>query len=455
MGYSNTIGGFSRAAHLIRKIRVENDRAGIKTLFLHAGDMLTGTPFSIAFRGEMGVDLFNRMQLNAMTVGNHEFDYGKEHLLTYIAPKAAFPLLSANITDDSGKPVFPKSWIDDTIPQQRVVVFGLTTSDTPITTHPSNVKGLQFSPTNFVAREFLEGVRPKDFVVALTHQGIKADEDLARLCPKIDLVIGGHSHTAIHRIVQVGNTWIAQAGAYSKYVGRIDLEIEDGIIKSARNELILLDETIPEDREIGDLVSNYKNKLETRFNEVIGRTEVLLAGGRAAVRSDETTNLGRLVAFLTANAANADIGLVNGGSIRSSIQPGRITLGDVYTSLPFNNKVVGMIVNGADLEKILDYSMNLSPGSGGKLQVWGLETAEQSGLVKILSVQGKVFDPGKPYRIAINDFMSAGGDGYSFLKEMGRENVDYGYVVTDLLAQYIKDNKLITDRLLKNMYVTR
>jgi len=446
------IGGFARAATLIRRISSENKSQGRETLVLLAGDLLTGTPFSMVWKGEEGVRLLNRMTLTAMTVGNHEFAHGRENLRQRLKPQMNFPLLSGNIVDERGKRPFDailvKSYPEaDT----RVVVLGLTTDQTPLTTHPANVVGLRFRDPVQTAKELLSQTRGGDLVVALTHLGVKEDKDLATSCPRINVIVGGHSHTALFQPLKVGDTLVVQAGAYMKFLGRLDFDFAAGRIVKYSGELIPLTEKIPEDQEISALIDEYRSKLDARLGEVIGRADIFLDGTRSSVRSDRPSNLAKLIGYTMVRTVNAQIALLNGGAIRSSILEGDITLTDVYTALPFADRLVKMDLKGKDLLAVLQRSADLPEGSGGKLQTYGVTYDIADGKVRITRVGNAEFRPEETYCISTNDFLAEGGDGYDVLKQKASNIFDSPILITDMLIDLIKEKKRIDQTVTKSL----
>jgi 2',3'-cyclic-nucleotide 2'-phosphodiesterase (5'-nucleotidase family) len=446
------IGGFARAATLIRRISSENQAQGRETLVLLAGDLLTGTPFSMVWKGEVGVRLLDRMALTAMTVGNHEFDHGTQNVVRHLKPLMNFPLLSANIIDERGERLFDASLVKDYASSNtRVFIFGLTTVDTPITTHPGNVVGLRFLDPIKTAKELLSQSRKGDLVVALTHLGVEEDKRLAASCPRINVIVGGHSHTALFQPLRVGDTLIVQAGAYTQYLGRLDLEFSDGRIEKYSGELIPLTEGTPGDPEISAIVDEYKAKLDARFSEVIGRTDIFLDGTRSSVRSDRPSNLAKLVVYTMAKAVNAQAALLNGGAIRSSIFEGDITLTDVYTAFPFSDRIVKMDLKGKDLLAVLQRSLDLPDGSGGKLQTFGVSYEIVNGQTSITKVGDAEFRPEDTYSIATNDFLAEGGDGYDLLKERGSHVYASSTLITDPLIELIREKRVIDATVIKRL----
>ena len=249
-GIEGLIGGFARAQTVLKEVRARNEAEGRHTLLFMAGDLLMGTPFSTVFKGKLGVKLMNKMKFNAMTVGNHEFDYGQDNLLVDLKPLMEFPLLSSNTRASSGQHVF-QGLLEKKYPESNttVVIFGLTTTDTPTTTHPDNVKGLVFDEPIASAKGILDRVSEKDLVIGLTHVGVYEDKKLAEACPKISVIVGGHSHTAIFEPMKVNQTIISQSGAYARYVGKLDLDVVNGKITNYKGELIELTSAIKEDQE--------------------------------------------------------------------------------------------------------------------------------------------------------------------------------------------------------------
>jgi len=134
------VGGIARLAALVENIRIENTRKGVRTFLLLAGDILQGTPMSTVFQGRPDVECFNAMTVNAMTVGNHEFDFGFRNFLD-LKKMAEFPFLSSNIIrKDSGNLICEPSISFSLTQNISLSVIGATTRDLLITTRPDNVK---------------------------------------------------------------------------------------------------------------------------------------------------------------------------------------------------------------------------------------------------------------------------------------------------------------------------
>lgn len=439
------VGGFAKAQSVMTRVKAGCEKTGRHTLILMAGDLLMGSPYSTVFKGALGLTLMNHMKFDAMVLGNHEFDYGKGNVFNNLLRVAAFPILSANIRTVDGKYPFQKL-ITRKYPQSStdVVIFGLTTATTPYSTLPDNVKGLVFEYPIKVAREILTKLRDDDFIIALTHLGVERDRRLAAACPKIDVIIGGHSHTRIPEPEKVGDTLVCQAGAYAQYVGRLDLDAKEGRIVRYHGELVSLGPDVTKDERIVSIIKEHKTKMDAELGTVIGKTDVFLNGSRRNVRSGEDTNLGRLVTYLMAKGSNADVGIINGGAIRDSLHEGPISIANVYTVLPFRNSLVKLALSGKDLETLLQRSVRLRDGSGGKLQTYGINYTASDGKVRVRTIRGESFDPNRTYSVATNNFLVSGGDDYSIFKDRGSNTENTHLIIGDLLVDYIKAKKVIT-----------
>ncbi len=450
--FPEPVGGFARAQTVIRQSREENHNAGRDTLVLSAGDLLTGTPFSEVWRGKLGIEIMNRMGFAAMAVGNHEFDYGSRHLTNVLKPAARFPFLSANIfKTESGTRVFRPimKWTGD---RQgiKAIILGLTTPSTKTGTHPRNVKGLSFGDHIQAANEQLKDVSEKDFIIALTHLGVDDDERLARACPKIDVIVGGHSHTALFEPKKIGDTLIVQAGANSVYVGRLDLKIDDGTVTSYAGRLIPLTKEVETDTQIAGVIRDHASKMDERLKEVIGKTDIFLDGGRMAVMHG-TSEIGKMVVWTMRNEAGTQAAITNAGGIRASIDRGPITLGDVYTVLPFENTLVTLKISGKDLTSALQQSADLGLGRGGKLMTIGIEARTDKDRVTITRVGSEPYAADAVYSVVVNDYLAAGGDGYKVFKEDAQKTYQSSRLVTDLMIQFIKEKKIITREVINSL----
>ncbi len=454
-GISGLTGGFAKVATVIEQERTRARSEGRFTLTLMGGDLLLGTPFSTTFKGELGAILMNHLKFTAMVVGNHEFEYGLNNLLSNLRARLDFPLLSANVQTKRGDYIFDRT-LQGKIPNYKTgfTIIGLTTQQTAKITLPENVQGLVFKDPINTAKECIQGVPSNDLVIALTHLGVDEDRKLAEACPRIGVIIGGHSHTALFKPLKVHNTIICQAGCYSRYVGELNVDVERGKVVNYDGKLVSLEPDVKEDPGVSATICKFKERLDPRLNAVIGRTEVALGSSHRS-RSGQATALGPLIAYAMATNQEAQVGLVNAGTIRDSLPTGDVTLADLYTALPFTDTVVRMDLTGKDIRNALQRSLQLPDGSGGKLQTFGLVKCVNSAHEVIISKIGdRDFAPDAIYTVAMSNFLATGGDGYSVFKENGRNIQTSGVRITELITNLFKEKKVITKSLLKKLNVS-
>ena len=218
-GSSEAVGGIAYLAAEVNRLR-----AGQPTLLLAAGDMIQGNQWANFFQGESSIRVMNTMGFDAMVVGNHEFDFGQEVLKQRIG-EAAFPVLGANV---EGLPEI-RPYVLKEIGGWKVLIIGVVTEDTPVMTHPRNVRGLSFRPPESTIRQIgPAALQEADLVIVLSHLGLPADRRLAQQVGGIHLIVGGHTHTRIEQPIRVNDTWIVQAWEHGKVLGCLDLMISEG-----------------------------------------------------------------------------------------------------------------------------------------------------------------------------------------------------------------------------------
>lgn len=441
----NEIGGMVRLATLVEEIREEY---GDKVLLLDAGDAIHGTNVVNLFGGLSAIEVMNTVGYDAFTLGNHDFNYGQDVLLERMAD-AKFPFLAANVTTESGSLLGYSALIQE-VDGLRVGIIGVIDEETPVLTHPKNVEGLVFHDPIEIASSLAKRLRGEvDLLIALTHIGYANDVELAKAAPEFDVIVGGHSHTILEDAVDVGGVLIVQSHEYANNLGFLRLVVEDKKIVKYERNLIPVTHTIPKNAKVQAVVDEWDALLQERLNQVVGTTEVSWDGERANVRTGET-NLGNLIADVMRDAVGADIAFMNGGGIRASIGSGDVTVGDIYTVLPFDNTLALIQLRGMDILDALEHSVRLLPEqNGGFMQVSGLSfevdpNGFEGGRVLNVKVNGETLGMNKLYTVATNDFLAAGGDGYDVLKN-GTLLADTGIMLRDVVVDYFLENDQVRE----------
>ncbi|MGJ8454681.1 bifunctional UDP-sugar hydrolase/5'-nucleotidase [Pseudothermotoga sp. U03pept] len=453
------IGGFAAIASIVEEVRQEVESQGGHLIFLHAGDINTGVPESDQLDAAPDIIALNLMKLDAATFGNHEFDKPKTVLAKQMK-LAAFPFLCANFIDPEGV-VKPQAYVIKEFEDIKIAIFGLITEETAIL-EPIHLNGATFKNAVQTSKELIPELRSKaDIVIALAHlgwepetEGKTTSKQLAQMVDGIDVIIDGHSHTKFENAQLVKNTIVAQAWEWGKYVGRLDLEIENGKITSWKWQAIpvnlkvykgknaegkdiyeFLGKAYEENFYVKTVLTYFKLLGAEKLDTVIGETKILLDGERTNVRS-KTTNLANMICDSMIWKVNADVALTNGGGIRASIKPGKITIRDVLTVLPFGNTLYVLRMTGEQLMKTLEYAATIKEGQGAFLQVGNLFYKSVGGKVVEAKVKGQPIDPNKVYVVVTNNYMAGGGDGYTMLT--GLPGYDTGFTMDSVLAEYIQ-----------------
>lgn len=458
-GSHRVLGGASYLAGLIEELRVEKS-----SLLLSAGDMIQGHIWANLFEGESVIELMNAIKFDAMVVGNHEFDFGVEVLRRRVS-EAQFPVLGANVEGTD----FLKPYVIKEIGGVRVAIIGVVTESTPVSTHPKNVKGLRFlSPEDTVKKYMSELKDRAEVFIVLSHLGFHRDRLLAENVKGIHIIIGGHSHTKVDKPHVVNQTIITQAWEHGKAIGVLDIEVKNRKIVKHEGRLIIVEPNhSKEHKQVREIVEKYNRRISSILDEKIGHAEEDLDGEN--VRRAET-NLGNLIADIIRETASADLAIINGGGIRRGIKRGDIKVKDVYTVLPFNNYIIALRLKGYEIKEALEHGVSAQEEGGGRFpQVSGVRftydpKAKVGSRVKEVYIGDSPIELEREYTVAINDFLAAGGDGYSVFSRVLSSSMDYqsggeflgsdrvvyfdsGRHIRDVVVSYIRDKGKVSPKI--------
>ena len=480
--------GDAKLAAVIDEERAKNP----STLVVDAGDAFQGLPISNSSKGEERAKILNEIGYDAMAVGNHEFDFGLDEAKKY-KEILNFPLLSSN-TYINGARLFEASTIvdkDKNVVGDEFVVIGVTTPETATKTHPKNVQGVTFtdpiSEVNKVideieARATAEGKTYKNYVV-LAHLGVDTTtpvewrgstlaEELsknAKLKGKRVTVIDGHSHT-VQSTTYGDNVTYNQTGSYLNNIGKITYQANQLLGNPQQISAASTKNVVP-NAKVAAMVQKIKEQYDAENAKVVrDNSPVELNGQRENVRVRET-NLGNVVADAlyeygqTGFSHKTDLAVTNGGGLRETIAKDKpITKGSVIAVLPFGNtisqikvtgqniadmfaKSLGSILQEKDGKTVLDENgQPLLEPSGGFLQVSGAKVyydttlpAEKRVLyIEIKNPETGQYEPlnlAKDYYLTTNDFLAAGGDGYTMLGGAREEGPSMDVAFADYLAK--------------------
>jgi 2',3'-cyclic-nucleotide 2'-phosphodiesterase (5'-nucleotidase family) len=444
------VGGAAARAALIERLRIP----GRRTLLLDAGDVFQGTPLYNFFRGVPDYRSMALMRYDAGTLGNHELDDGPAYWL-HARSEAPFPILSANVfvaadsawaeglspvpagvrrgarwiggvrvPDDAPLRFLATPYVLREVGGVKIAILGLTTSEIVSIVSRARNPGVAVSDPIQVASALVPELRKRaDLVIALTHVGVDVDRALASRVPGIDLIVGGHSHTFLWQPVLVPHrdsngarsTPIVQAGRWGERVGRVALAIGPGGIGGITGALIPVRPGDGEDRQVATMLQPFRDSIATAMDKPVfqSRAPVSMSG----LEQGETP-LGDFVADVILETARADLAIMNSGGIRASLPQGVVTVGDIYTVLPFDNTIVTIPMKGWQVRELLDFIARRL-GKGGFAQVSGVQFVIRRGRAAEIRVGGTVLESDRVYRVATIDFLYGGGDGYTMFEKAG------------------------------------
>jgi 5'-nucleotidase len=458
------LGGIARRRTLIEQIRAESKTNQEPLLLLDAGDIFQGTLYFNQYLGQADLDFYNALAYDASTIGNHEFDRGQQVLADFIA-KAKFPIISANIDIAPESPLYGKvrPWHVLDIQGEKIGMFGLTTPDTAILASVGD--GVKFTDPIAAARKSVLALKQQGInkIVALTHIGFDNDVLLAQKVSDIDIIIGGHSHTSVGNIPKANHPYplvekngtkepvlVVTDWEWGKYLGDLSVSFDrTGKLIAWAGKPHVLDASIKPNPEFADKLKAYAAPIEALRQKIIGKSLVALDGDRVKLRTSETA-LGNLIADAILAKTKVDrvqVVLINAGGIRNGFPLGDITMGHVLEALPFGNTITRVELTGKQLTEALESGVSMAEQGEGRFpQVAGIRFVWDSKLpagkrvtkVEVKDASGKfqLLNPKDIYRVATNNFLASGGDGYRSFAE-GENLLETGYLLSDAIAEYI------------------
>jgi len=447
-------GGLAAQQTLIDEIRDEVQKKSGNVILLNAGDITLGDPRSNICENMPMIEGMNLIGYDAMTIGNHEFDFGFE-AFKRMQEKAKFPFLSANMYKEGGTEPVGKDFIEIEYDGVKVAVLGLTTMETESISGQGLKGNLTMTDPIAIAKMQIPALKKKnDIVIVLSHlgyydtdksfDGYYGDNYLAKTVSGIDLIIGGHTQRQLENAVKINDTYIVQTEGLGKWVGRVDLYMKGKKIDRVEYKAIpvnlkdkngkLIGNKIKENKAMLHMLEGLKCEFPTK---PIGKIERDLIGGNEA--REKEVELGDIITDIMREKTNSDVAFMNSGSIRQGLKKGTVTEKDIYAIFPFHDTVFTAVLTGAELREVFEFfAEKKGAGEAGFLQVSGVEISILKGFPDV-KIGGQKLDPKKTYKVAFNSFIANGGDGYDMLKNV-KSKKDTAYLVASILIDYMKAN---------------
>ena len=437
---------FPNFATLVNGIRTKHP--GL--LLFSAGDNRTGNPVN-DMHPEASlpmITLMNHVGFNLSAIGNHEFDAGLV-ALRRVVYRSHFRYVCANMSMPDTLRLHIEPYKMFEVDGVRIAVLGLVQRNEGGTpdTHPDNVKGITFRPPIETAKEYAWLRDRCDVFIVLVHDSYEEAIKLAEAFPQPDLIISGHSHTAIdHEAADTKDTFnnvlITQAGSHLKYATYIIVELEDG--KVAKRKARLLPVPVPNAR-VQAMVNEFNN------NDVLKRELT-----QAAADFTNCEELGCLMADALRSELGADIAFQNPGGVRlSKLEKGPVTVGTVYALDPFGNEAVEYTLTGEEVLRLITAAYNAEGKS--PVYVSGIRygmTINPDGTVKDVTAAmdgdaAAPFDLQRRYKVVMSSYLAAICEYEK--ADTGRE---LGRLATDLLIEYLQKQPSVDYHGVKRANVT-
>ncbi len=419
------VGGLAELASLIQQ---EKAKAKTSVVTLN-GDFLSPSLLSTHFHGTHMVEIMNRLPVDFVVFGNHEFDFGTE-ILKSCMDLSSFQWFGANVLTKEGE-LFHSAVKEKIIDYDGVKIgfFGVVTPETKKLS--SGGGEVEFSAVIPAAKEAVRSLNTQgaDVIVALTHLTIEEDEALAKEVQEVDLILGGHEHFPFTK--QVGKTLIHKSGCDAHYLVRFDLHIQKWIDKDRQKHVRVVPEWSmkanyqgEKDPQLAKTIAHFQKEMDHALGEVVAQSQSPLCSHSSCVRSRETA-IGNLFADAIRQAYQTDAVILNGGTIRGEYEyeAGHfLTKKDILRELPFANGCCVIDLTGEELVSVLEFGLSCAnQKKGGFPQVSGIRLSYEQGIdgsvhIHQLQVGEDPVDSERVYQVAVSDYMSQGGDGYEMLQ---------------------------------------
>lgn len=433
------VGGASRMLTALRKYSSRDP------LIFFGGDIFSPSILSMVTKGKHMVGVLNLMGVQYSVVGNHDLDFGLAHFSALAGECTAKWVVSNTFNGDGSQLLHTVPWSITTSNDVRIGVIGLIEEEwiTTLSMDPSLLKYEDFVETGRKLATFLKTEHGCHIVIALTHMRVPNDEILGAAAPEIDLILGGHDHFYWTKQDPTTGTWMCKAGDDFHYLVAIEAEVSFGEpydiavdgdrvvkrpmkVKTVDQVPILSD--LAEDADMEGLIGESNEEMQRRLGKVAAISDVVLDTNTAIVRLKEGP-IGNYLTDILRTESLAELGFMNGGTIRSGEQygPGNITLKDLLQILPFEDTCTVLEATGAVVRAALENGVSQLPKQEGRFtQISGIKFTFDSSrpprqrIIDVWVLDPKTneyvdLDPERTYTVATKVYIAEGHDGFECL----------------------------------------
>ncbi len=455
-GHDKMVGGMSRLSGYVHKVREEEKDP---VLYVISGDMLQGSIIDQEYKGISTILVMNMLEPDVVTLGNHETDYGFAHLM-FLERCANFPIVNANLyIKPTGANLFKPYTILE-VDGIRILFIGIITEEVISKSKSEPLIGTFISiedaadEVEYICNSYKDV--DIDLTVLLTHIGFDQDKALAALLPPeigVDLIIGGHSHTMLEWPEKVNDILIAQVGSGTEHIGRFDLTInmDTNSVHDFHWQAVPIDDShCPNDPVMDQLLSDYQEEVDGKYNTVICRLPHVMEHGNRF----RETELGNLFSDILRYQLGVDLVFLASGSIRKPSLSRLVTRSDLMETYPYDEAMISFSVSGERLLEMLEHLMKSLYLEGSReFYQWNADLRVQvlgSGELGQVHMKGSPLDREAEYRIAMQDYhygilADTFGIRHEELADRGRVRV-VSTSAQDNLIEYFRKHKIPRSR---------
>ncbi|KAL4509211.1 hypothetical protein ABPG72_018142 [Tetrahymena utriculariae] len=438
------VGGAARFVTVCKQFKKEK---GEKGLVLFSGDLFSPSTLSVLYKGEQMIEPINACNIDVACVGNHEFDFNLETIQNRFK-KCNFPWLCSNIFNIRTNGILADNhayYIEERA-GVRIGIMGMAENDWLNTITEIDMSIVRYEDFVKCAKQLIEVLKKEhdcEMIIALTHMRVPNDKLLAKEVPEIDLILGGHDHIVIDELVN--ESLFIKSGTDFKDYSILDIEVGDfSSVPQAQREQLMKEKVyiiknkykinlkfhnvtkdIEEDEQIKKHVDFYIAKSRDEMQKVIGYSFEPLDTRFSILRTEET-NFGNFYADVIRKEVQADVTIVNSGTIRSDciFPEGEINYALLNKALPFPDIIVVQELTGAHILQALENGVSKWPNFDGRFPLIsgirfafdGRKPPGERVLKDEVYIGENPIDLNKKYSAATKQFVSLGKDGYDMFQ---------------------------------------
>lgn len=387
------LGGVARMKSVVDSIRQSSPDA----LLLFGGDLGGGTLAGKLYRGTVMVDFLGDIGVDYANYGQHDFDYGLDNTQA-LTRRSKFTWISSNTLTTEGSPIDGSvPFVIHKIGSTSIGIIGLV--DKVDTSSPRS--GITQRDIMDCAKSAIGHLSGVDYIIAITQMNSELNEQLLRECPEVDLVLGEETSQYITNVHFVGDKVIVDGCGNMGHLVEVSLRGEQG------GQTLSVHPISPEVRPDERL----ERRVQAINEEIASRLGVRL--GTLPLDHIRTRHqIGEMVAGIFREHYGTDMALVQSGGIRADLTDGDITLRDIYSILPYENRIIPVRLPGRSIRRLIEKAVN----DGADAALAGVEvTSSDEGL--IITIDSVRLDEGKDYTIALSEYVTSGGGGFDVISE--------------------------------------